>query len=103
MNKNLQNKLIFYFGSTFTYGFYRGATFTHKYIYTYDNIKNPEILLSDRIAGGFITGILYANPFLQPLLLGKLMDRIEIKLTNKDPKNYKTSYYDIYNYNLRTL
>jgi hypothetical protein len=103
MNKNLQNKLIFYFGSTFTYGFYRGVTFTHNQLYTYDNTKVPEILLSARIAGGFITGILYTNPFLQPLFLGKLMDRIEIKLTNKYPKDYKTSYYDIYNYNLRTL
>lgn len=88
-----------YFIAMTSYGFYRGFTFTHK-SYSYDD---KDILLSDRISSGLVSAFMYANPLTQPYYLGKLMDRIEIKLSNKDPAKYKSSYQDAFNYNNRTI
>ena len=91
------NKLAYYFVSTTAYGFYRGATFDKP------NDQDTDVLFSDRLSSGIITSIMYVNPFLHPVFFCKLMDRIEIKLTNKDPQKYKSAYCDYYNYNFKTI
>jgi hypothetical protein len=88
-----------YFMPMGTYGFYRGFTFTQK-SYEYDN---TDILLSDRIASGVFNTFMYANPITHPFYLGNLMDRIEIKLSNKDPTKYRSSYREVFNYNYKTI
>jgi hypothetical protein len=104
----MNKKIIYYFGSTFTYGFYRGSTFT-KRLTLNDEEERKEILLPERISNGIITGICYANPILQPLFLSNLINRIENKVRNKENENenerkmFRSSYRDIYTYNYRTL
>lgn len=88
-----------YFMAMGTYGFYRGFTFTQK-SYSYDN---TDILLSDRIACGVFNTLMYANPITHPFYLGNLMDRIEIKLSNKDPEKHKSAYRESFHYNDRTI
>jgi len=102
----MNKKIIYYFGSTFAYGFYRGSTFTKRLTLS-DEEERKEILLPERISNGIITGICYANPILQPLFLSNLINRIENKVRNKENENerkrFRSSYRDIYTYNDRTL
>lgn len=99
----MNRKLLYYFGSTFAYGFYRGSTFTHRLRKEEDDI----ILLSDRISNGFVVGICYANPVLQPIYLSNLMNRIELKIRNKENEKekpyYRNNYRDLCTYNYRTI
>lgn len=60
--------------------------------------KKTDVLFSDRLSSGIITSFLYVNPLIQPLFFCKLLDRIEIKLKNKDPSKYESAYSDFYNY-----
>jgi hypothetical protein len=98
INTQIKNRVLAYIGTMSLYGFYRGITFTHKY-YKEDE---DDILLSDRLISGVFTGIMYANPLLHPLYIRKLMDRIEIKLKDKDPSKYISAYHDFY-YNNKTI
>jgi hypothetical protein len=99
----MNRKLLYYFGSTFAYGFYRGLTFTHRLCKEEDEI----ILLSDRIINGFMVGICYATPPLQPIYLSNLMNRIELKIRNKENEKersyYRNNYRDLSTYNYRTI
>jgi hypothetical protein len=101
----MNRKLLYYFGSTFAYGFYRGSTFTHRL--TLREEEKSEIFLSDRINNGFIVGICYANPLLQPMFLSNLMNRIEIKVKNRENEKekpyYRNNYRDLCTYNYRTI
>lgn len=98
----MSNKIFYYCASTFSYGFYRGLTFTHRNMNASDK-DSSDILFSDRLYSGFISGISYMNPLLQPIFIFRLMDRIEIQLTNKDPLKYSLSYCDGVSYNSRTI
>ena len=98
MNININmNKLAYYFASTAAYGFYRGSTFDKP------KDKETDVLFSDRLSSGIITSFLYVNPLMQPLFFCKLLDRIEIKLKNKDPSKYESAYCDFYNYNYKMI
>jgi hypothetical protein len=100
----MNKKIIYYLGSTFAYGFYRGSTFT-KRLSLSDEEERKEILLPERISNGIITGICYANPILQPLFLSNLLNRIEIKVRNKENERerIRSCYRYIYTYNDRTI
>ena len=98
ISKVLISAISKYFMAMGTYGFYRGFTFTQK-SYSYDT----DILLSDRIASGIFNAWMYANPITHPFYLVNLMDRIEIKLSNKDPTKYKSAYRESFHYNDRTI
>ena len=92
---NLRHKSVkYYMASTAAYGFYRGFTF---------NKTTGDELVVDRFTSGIVTSFMYSIPFMQPFYFYKLMTRIEIKLTNKDPSKYKSAYYDYFNYNYKTI
>ena len=98
---HINKKVLYYLGSTFTYGFYRGSTFT----LSDEEEERKNILLSERISNGIMVGICYANPLLQPMYLSNLMNRIEIKVRNKENERekFRSSYRDLSTYNYRTL
>ena len=54
----MNKKLLYYLGSTFIYGFYRGSTFTKRLALS-DEKERKDILLSERISNGIITGICF--------------------------------------------
>jgi len=100
----MNKKLLYYLGSTFTYGFYRGSTFTKRLALS-DEEERKEILLPERISNGIMVGIYYANPLFQPLFLSNLIYRIEIKVRNKEneKEKFRSSYRDLSTYNDRTI
>lgn len=88
----MQNTIIKYTVSTFSYGFYRCITSESK----------PNELYTNKIITSVFNGIIYVNPITLPFNLIKLVERIEIKTSNKDPQKYKESYCELvsrYNYN----
>jgi hypothetical protein len=79
--------------TSFSYGFYRNITSENK----------PDGLFIEKINTSFINGFIYANPLMSPIISLKMLERIEIKLTRKDPEKYKSSYSEFYNYNYNTI
>lgn len=98
----LSKKLICYFGTTFAYGFYRGSTCDRLDYHNKDE-KREDILVTDRCKNGIMVGIVYMNPILFPKYLLHLCNRIEIKVKDKDPSRYETSYKDLFSYNSKTI
>ena len=85
--------IIKYLITTFSYGFYRNIT----------SDTNPDELLINKFNTSLLNGIIYANPLTFPMVITRLLERIEIKLTKKDPEKHRESYREIYNYNYNTL
>lgn len=79
-------RLIKYCAATCLYGFTRGMR-------SHDE-NNPNQLISDRFCTSLINSVIYANPPSSLFYLHKLMGRIEIKLTNKNPQEYKYYYQE---------
>lgn len=57
-----------------------------------ENIKNE--LITDKISLSFMNSLMYANPTTSLIYVHKLVGRIEIKLTNRDPLEYKYYYQE---------
>jgi hypothetical protein len=59
--------------------------------------EQPNDVLGNRIVLCLLNGVCYS--FLSPYYNLKLLNRIDIKLTGKDPTKYVDSYSDMYSYN----
>jgi hypothetical protein len=85
--------IIKYLMFTSSYGFYRNITSDPK----------PDELLINKFNNSLINGVLYANPITLPIVITRLLERIEIKLTKTDPQKHRESYRELYNYNYNTI
>jgi hypothetical protein len=88
-------------------GFYRGSR-SYDYDYKkqfiqYEKNKKynekynekPQYLYSSCIGIGLFGSLLYANPFLFPIILGKEIHRLEINIRGLDEEKEKKDYNDI--------
>lgn len=84
-----QNKCL-YALFPFSYGFARSL-----------NGKNdpPFNVLGHRLGFAFLNGSMYAVPPYTLIYVLKLMNRIDIKLSGKDPRKYEDSYKDLFGNN----
>lgn len=93
------------------YGFYRGfhsEKYTEVYnrdINSYEFKKNmgPPLLISSRIFNGITNGIIYMAPPINLFYLCKMIDRIEIFITKKNPFDYINSYSEAFPYSNYTI
>ena len=85
-----QYKFLYYLPISFTYGFAR--SFNVRYDAPYD-------VLGNRLGLGVMNGILYCYPPLTLYNIFKLINRIDIKLTDKDPEKYKDMYESMFENN----
>jgi len=83
-------KFLYICGASFTYGFMRSINGQHD---------KPLDLVGTKVCVAFVNGVLYANPIYTPLYLLKLVNRIDIKLTGKDPSKYSNEYEDMFSKN----
>ena len=74
----------------FGYGFARSINGTND---------PPFNVIGNRIGFAVLNGSMYAVPPYTIIYVFKLMNRIDIKLTGKDPRNYEDSYKDLFGYN----
>lgn len=86
-----QNKYMTFSVLTGIYGSLRSFNGSHQ---------TPNDTFGKKVVLAFINGFYYS--LYAPYYQVKLIDRIDIKLTNKDPSKYKDSYEDIFstNYNV---
>ena len=65
------------------------------------NGKNepPFNVFGNRIGLALLNGSLYAVPPYTIIYTMKLLNRIDIKLSGKDPRQYTDSYKDLFGYN----
>lgn len=84
-----QNKCL-YALFPFSYGFARSI-----------NGKNDQPLnvMGTRVAMAFLNGSMYAVPPYTLIYILKFFNRVDIKLTGKDPKQYEDSYKDFFGNN----
>ena len=85
-----QYKLFYYLPVSFTYGFLR--SFNGQY-------DAPNDVLGNRLGLGLMNGVCYCYPPLTLHYTFKLINRIDIKLTGKDPEKYKDMYEDMFSNN----
>lgn len=60
--------------------------------------ENQNELISEKLTASIISGFCYMNPLIIPINLHKLSARIEIKLNNKNPLEYKYYYEEPFQY-----
>lgn len=65
------------------------------------NYESPNDVIGHRVELALCNGILYT--IYAPYYQMKLLNRIDIKLTGKDPSKYKESYQDMYSYNMNVF
>jgi hypothetical protein len=105
--KVMSNKwrfVSYYLWTSATYGFIRG--WKAEYAYNQYNTENPiqpvrYNLQTERIAEKMIRAFLNASmygTFWNPLAVYRLMSRIEIAVTQKDPYNHIYAYNEFINY-----
>ena len=82
-----KHKWLYIFPTTFTYGFAR--SFNVRY-------DVPNDVLGNRLCLGVMNGLFYSYPPLTLYYIFKLINRIDIKLTGKNPENYKDMYEDAF-------
>lgn len=90
---NLNKILMYSSGIAFPYGFIRGMNAQYE---------PPHDVIGSKICLAFMNGITYAIPPYTPLYMIKLINRIDIKMTGKDPSKHKNDYEDMFctNYNV---
>ena len=86
-----QNKSLSYWITSGIYGLY-GVVRSFN-----GHHEHPHDVFGNKIARSLLNGVFYTvyAPFYQL----KLINRIDIKLTGKDPTKYKDSYEDEFSYN----
>jgi hypothetical protein len=84
-----QNKCL-YALFPFGYGFARSINGTND---------PPFNVIGNRIGFAILNGSMYAVPPYTVIYVVKLMNRIDIKLTGKDPQKYEDSYKDLFGNN----
>jgi len=89
----MNNKLYYFSGTAFTYGFLRGIN---------AHFEPPHDVIGTKVCLAFMNGVTYAVPPYTPFYLMKLINRIDIKMTGKDPSKHKNDYEDMFctNYNV---
>ena len=87
------NKLLYICGTSFTYGFIRGMN---------AHYEPPHDVMGSKLCLAFMNGVTYGVPFYTPFYMIKLINRIDIKITGKDPSKHKGDYEDMFctNYNV---
>ena len=60
-------------------------------------------LLSDTLCYSFLNGCFYVNPLLGPVKVKHIMDRIQVRMENKNPDDYPTIYQEARGINRNTL
>jgi len=88
------NKILMYSsGAAFTYGFLRGMNASYE---------APHDVIGTKACLAFMNGITYAIPPYTPFYIVKLINRIDIKMTGKDPSKHMNDYEDMFckNYNV---
>ena len=63
--------------------------------------KPPEDALGNRVVISLLNGIFYS--LYSPYYSIKLLNRIDIKLTEKDPSKYNDSYIDQFSHNMNVF
>lgn len=86
----IQNKLISYSILSGVYGFARSMN---------GHNDQPHNVIGDKLAIGLINGVMYAVPPYGLFYGMKLLNRIDIKLTGKDPVNHTDNYRDMFSTN----
>ena len=66
-------------------------------------LEKPHDLMSDRIFNSTATGIFYVLPPIGMVNMVSLLNRIEIKYTNKNKKDYESAYREMFGVNYNTL
>jgi hypothetical protein len=84
------NKLLYICGASFTYGFIRSINGRHD---------KPLDVIGTKVVTAFANGFFYAIPLYTPYYLLKLVNRIDIKLSGKDPSKYPDEYEDMFSKN----
>ncbi len=87
------NNIYRYLLSTYTYGFYRNISIK----------KDSDVLFTDRILLSTVNGLFYMNPAIQPIILYRLIGRIEISISNKDPLKNQHLYAEFSGNNFNTI
>ena len=89
----MYNKLLYICGTSFTYGFARCMN---------SQYEPPYDVIGSKLSLAFMNGIMYGTPVYTPFYMMKLINRIDIKLSGKDPSKYKNDYVDMFskNYNV---
>ena len=90
----MYNKLVYFSGTAFTYGFIRGMN---------SHYESPHDVLGTKVCLAFMNGVTYAVPLYAPYYIMKLINRIDIKLTGKDPAKHKCDYEDMFCINYNTF
>ena len=74
----------------FSYGFARSINGTND---------QPLNVMGTRVGLAFLNGSMYAVPPYTLIYVLKFFNRVDIKLTDKDPKKYEESYKDLFGNN----
>ena len=90
----LSNRLFYFLGSSYAYGFQRQWN---------GEFKPPSNLFVERMWLSMINGTLYVIPPLSIFMFARLCNRIEIKITNKNPDDYLSSYDELFFRNKNVL
>jgi len=88
------NKLVYMCLISFTYGFVRGMNAQYE---------PPHDVIGDKVCLSFMNGMTYGVPVYTPYYAIKLINRIDIKLTGKDPLKHKGDYEDMFCINYNTF
>jgi hypothetical protein len=80
--------------SSFSYGFYRQWNCEYKYP---NDLKMMKLLVST------LNGVVYILPPICFFSYTRLLNRIEIKMTDKDPTNYPYDFEELIYKNNRTI
>lgn len=95
---NLLHKYMMFCIGVGVYGFTRGYRSDRKFNNSSESNKR---LIGDKISNGLENGLIYTViPF--PFCL-RLINRIDIKLSNVDKKEYDTSYAEVTGYCMDTI
>lgn len=87
------NKLLLWVVPTFTYGFYRQSQIEY----------DSKDLIVPKIIASTLNGMIYSITPFSFYKLYNLYERIDIKITNKNPNEYRHSFEEIYGYNENTF
>ena len=85
-----QHKFLSYSILSGMYGFARSLNGKHD---------QEHDVIGDKLLIGLMNGVMYSVPPYSLFYHIKLLNRIDIKINDKDPSNHASSYEDIYSFN----
>jgi len=86
--------MIYFLGASYIYGFQRQWN---------GEFPRPHNLFVERLCLSIINGGLYVVPPFSIFQFTRLCNRIEIKITNKNPDDYQSSYDEFFFRNKNVL